>query len=50
MFRIGGDEFAAVMMNDDFANRDDLISRFFSEKEGILAFLMNSIQQIDNNY
>ena len=50
MFRIGGDEFAAVMMNDDFANRDDLISRFFSEQEVIPAFLMNSIQQIDNNY
>ena len=35
VFRIGGDEFAVVMMNDDFANRDDLISMFFSEQEVI---------------
>lgn len=35
VFRIGGDEFAAVMMNDDFANRDELIARFHSEQEAI---------------
>ena len=33
VFRIGGDEFSAVMMNDDFASRDELIARFHSEQE-----------------
>ena len=28
VFRIGGDEFAVVMMNEDFQNREDLITRF----------------------
>ena len=37
VFRIGGDEFAAVMMNDDFQNREDLIERFKSEQEVISA-------------
>jgi len=35
VFRIGGDEFSAVMMNDDFASRDELIARFHSEQEAI---------------
>lgn len=35
VFRIGGDEFAIVMMNDDYANRDELIGRFCSEQEAI---------------
>ena len=28
VFRIGGDEFAVVMMNEDFQNREDLITKF----------------------
>ena len=28
VFRIGGDEFAVVMMNDDYNNRDELIKQF----------------------
>ena len=31
VFRIGGDEFAAVLMNTDYVNRDELI-RLFDEK------------------
>ena len=37
VFRIGGDEFAAVLMNDDFANRDNLIDIFTNEQEAISA-------------
>ena len=32
VFRIGGDEFAVVLQNEDFQNRDDLIGQFDSEK------------------
>lgn len=28
VFRIGGDEFAAILENDDYINRDELIARF----------------------
>lgn len=35
VFRIGGDEFAAVLMNEDFANRDSLIDIFVNEQESI---------------
>ena len=37
VFRIGGDEFAAVLMNDDFENRDNLIDVFMKEQEAISA-------------
>jgi len=37
VFRIGGDEFAAVLMNDDFANRDNLVDIFVNEQEAISA-------------
>ena len=37
VFRIGGDEFAAVLMNDDFENRDKLIDIFTNEQEAISA-------------
>ena len=33
VFRIGGDEFATVLQNDDFKNREELIQRFESERE-----------------
>ena len=32
VFRIGGDEFSAVLHNEDFRNRDELIERFENEK------------------
>ena len=37
VFRIGGDEFAAVLMNDDFVNRDNLVDIFVKEQEAISA-------------
>lgn len=37
VFRIGGDEFAAVLMNEDFANRDNLTDIFTNEQEAISA-------------
>jgi diguanylate cyclase (GGDEF)-like protein len=37
VFRVGGDEFAAVLMNDDFANRDNLVDVFENEQEAISA-------------
>lgn len=37
VFRIGGDEFAAVLMNEDFANRDHLTDIFTNEQEAISA-------------
>ena len=36
VFRIGGDEFAVILQNDDFRNRDELI-RSFEESAGILS-------------
>lgn len=32
VFRIGGDEFSAVLHNEDFRNRDELIERFEKER------------------
>lgn len=32
VFRVGGDEFAVVMMNDDFTNRESLIDKFHKEQ------------------
>ena len=37
VFRIGGDEFAAVLMNEDFLNRDNLVEIFNNEQEAISA-------------
>ncbi len=35
VFRIGGDEFAVILEKDDYANRDDLVSKFRKEREDI---------------
>ena len=35
VFRIGGDEFAVVMMNDDYQNRESIIKRFEEEQDMI---------------
>ena len=32
VFRIGGDEFAVILQNDDFQNREELMDRFETEK------------------
>ena len=35
VFRIGGDEFAVILMNDDFENRDELVKKFERERKKI---------------
>ena len=35
VFRIGGDEFAVVMQNDDYRNRDDLVRQFEEDRKKI---------------
>ena len=35
VFRIGGDEFAVILMNDDFENRDALVRKFERERKKI---------------
>ena len=46
VFRIGGDEFAAVLMNDDFLNRDNLVAIFNKEQEAISSSAGNPWHQI----
>ena len=41
VFRIGGDEFAVVLQNEDFRNRDELMSRFETEKAEACAAVGN---------
>ena len=41
VFRIGGDEFAVVLQNEDFINREDLIRRFEREKREKCASATN---------
>lgn len=41
VFRIGGDEFAVVLQNEDFINREDLIRRFEREKREKCASAAN---------
>ena len=37
MFRIGGDEFAVILQNDDYTNRAGLVQRFEHESDAINA-------------
>lgn len=37
VFRIGGDEFAVVLQNDDYKNKDALVERFKKEEKEICA-------------
>ena len=46
VFRIGGDEFAAVLRNDDFENRDVLMDRFEKRAAEINAGTKNSWEQV----
>ena len=46
VFRIGGDEFAAVLMNDDFTNRDNLINVFNNEQEVISSSAVDPWNQL----
>ena len=33
MFRIGGDEFAIILYNDDYDHYDDLVKEFFNQQQ-----------------
>ena len=46
VFRIGGDEFAAILMNDDFANKDSLVDVFVNQQEEISASVSDPWNQL----
>lgn len=41
VFRIGGDEFTAILMNDDFRNREKLVADFAQAQENLTALAKN---------
>lgn len=45
VFRIGGDEFAAVLLNEDFQNRDKLAGKFAKAQEDINAAAKNAWEE-----
>ena len=46
VFRIGGDEFAVVLTDEDYINRDELLSRFYDEQKTVCASAENIWDQI----
>ena len=46
VFRIGGDEFAVVLLKDDFRNREELISQFRNSEEEICKNAENEWEQV----
>ena len=46
VFRIGGDEFVAVLQNEDFENRVDLIDRFDIEQAKVNAQVANPWEEV----
>ena len=46
VFRIGGDEFAVILMNEDFENRDALVNRFEAEEREISSSTDNDWEQV----
>lgn len=46
VFRIGGDEFAAVLVEDDYKNRKALAERFCKEQEEISASAENAWEEV----
>lgn len=46
VFRIGGDEFAVILQNDDFSNRDTLIKDFEAERRRICEFAENEWEKV----
>ena len=46
VFRIGGDEFAVILMNEDFENREDLISQFDRAREAVCAEAENPWDEV----
>ena len=45
VFRIGGDEFAVVLLNEDFKNREELVNQFEKEKKELCAATANRWEQ-----
>ena len=46
VFRVGGDEFAVVLQNEDFANREELIQRFEKDAETICGAAENQWDEV----
>ena len=46
VFRIGGDEFAVILRNDDYENREELIRSFHESAEKISASAKNKWEQV----
>ena len=46
VFRIGGDEFAVILQNADYDNRDALVEQFMKERETISQANTNSWEQV----
>ena len=46
VFRIGGDEFAVILQNDDYNNREALLERFDAAKADICAATENRWEQV----
>ena len=46
VFRIGGDEFAVILRNDDYENREELIRSFHESAEKISAAARNKWEQV----
>jgi diguanylate cyclase (GGDEF)-like protein len=46
VFRIGGDEFSAILQNEDYENRAELAERFEKERAGINAAAANPWEQV----
>ena len=47
VFRIGGDEFAVILQNEDFQNRNELIERFKKSEAEICASAENEWDKVD---
>ena len=46
VFRIGGDEFSVVLLNDDYQNREQLVRQFSAESEEICAAAQNPWEEV----
>ncbi len=46
VFRIGGDEFAVILRNQDYGNREQLVSQFEKERDRINADNENEWKQV----
>ena len=47
VFRIGGDEFAVILQNDDYRNRDELIAKFRKNREEICEAAQNEWEKVN---